>query len=332
MRVVINGFGRIGRQFFQAALAQKASITFVAINGVSDPKNAAYLLKNDSVYGRSNLKIKVLRDHLYVGKHKIKILNERNPKKLPWKSLGVDLVVDSTGKFRSHELASQHLSAGAKKVLITAIAKDADVIIVPGVNEKKLKKIHKIISMASCTTNCVAPMLQVIDEAFGVKEAFMVTAHSYTSSQRLVDGTHKDFRRGRSAAHNIIPTTTGATDAASMVLPKLKGKIDGYALRIPVVDGSVVDLTVEVKKKATKESINKLFGKAANGKMKGIIEYSTEQLVSTDILKNPSSCIIDSLMTRSIDNLIKVVAWYDNEWGYSSRLVDMVKLINKFKK
>ncbi len=330
MRIAINGFGRIGRQFFQAALEQKLPVDFVLINGISNPKNALYLLKNDTVYGKSKLNVKLSKEgDLIVQGHKVKVINERNPAKLPWKKYKIDLVVDSSGKFRDKKMFSQHLRAGAKKVLITAIAKEADVLIVPGVNQNKLQRKHKVISMASCTTNCVTPILKVIDDAFGIKDAFMVTAHSYTSSQKLVDGVHRDFRRGRSAAQNIIPTTTGATDAAALILPKLKGKLDGYALRIPVVNGSVADLSVQIKKSATVNQLNNVLKKSAKGKMKGIMDYSTEQLVSSDIVKDPHSCIIDSLMTRSLGNLINIVAWYDNEWGYSSRLVSMVKMIKK---
>ncbi|MFC1685767.1 type I glyceraldehyde-3-phosphate dehydrogenase [Nanoarchaeota archaeon] len=328
MKVVINGFGRIGRQFFQAALEQNLPVEFI-INGISNPENAAYLLKYDSVYGKSKLSVHVSKGDLVIGKHKIKVLNERDPKKFPWKKLKVDLVIESTGKFRSKELAMAHVNAGAKRVLITATAKNVDALIVPGINSKTLKKEHKVISMASCTTNCVTPMFKIVDDVFGIKEGFMVTAHSYTSSQRLVDGTHKDFRRGRSAANNIVPTSTSAADAAAKVLPHLKGKLDGYALRVPVVDGSVVDLSIEVKKKPTVDKINNAFKKFSNGKLKGIVEYSKEPLVSTDILRNSHSCIFDSLLTKVRGNLINIVGWYDNEWGYSSRLVDIVRIIKK---
>jgi len=330
MKVVINGFGRIGRQFFQAALEQKLPVEFVAINGVSNPENAVYLLKYDTVYGKSKFNFHVEKGHIVVGKHRIKVLNERDPKKLPWKKLKVDLVVESTGKFRSKELSMQHVRAGAKRVLITATAKNVDALIVPGVNDKTLKKDHKIISMASCTTNCVSQMLKIVDDTFGIKEGFMVTTHSYTSSQRLVDGNNKDFRRGRSAAQNIVPTSTSAADAAGKVIPSLKGKINGYALRVPVVDGSIADLSLEVKKKATFEKINAAFKKAAAGKLKGILGYTSEPLVSSDILKDPRSCIFDSLLTKVQGNMINVVGWYDNEWGYSSRLVDMVRMLKKF--
>lgn len=329
MRVVINGFGRIGRQFFQAALEQNLSIDFVAINGVSNPENAVYLLKYDTVYGKSKLNFHVEKGHIVVGKHRIKVLNERDPKKLPWKKLKVDLVVESTGKFRSKELSMQHINAGAKRVLITATAKGIDLLLVPGVNDKELKKTHKVISMASCTTNCVTHMLKVIDDAFGIKEGFMVTTHSYTSSQKLVDGNNKDFRRGRSAAQNIVPTSTSAADAAAKVLPHLKGKIDGYALRVPVVDGSIADLSLEVKKKVTPKEINNAFKRAASGKLKGILGYTTDPIVSSDILRDPRSCVLDSLLTKVQGNLINIVGWYDNEWGYSSRLVDTVKMIKK---
>ena len=329
MRVVINGFGRIGRQFFQAALEQKLPVEFVAINGVSNPENAVYLLKYDTVYGKSKFNFHVEKGHIVVGKHRIKVLNERNPKKLPWKKLKVDLVIESTGKFRSKELSMQHITAGAKRVLISATAKNIDVLIVPGVNGKSLKKSHKIISMASCTTNCVVQMLSVIDSNFGIKEGFMLTTHSYTSTQRLVDGNNKDFRRGRSAAQNIVPTSTSAADAAAKVLPQLKGKINGYALRVPVVNGSIVDLTLEIKKKTTPEKINNVFKKAAAGRLKGILGYTSDPIVSSDILKDPRSCIFDSLLTKVQGDMVNVVGWYDNEWGYSSRLVDTVRAIKK---
>jgi len=330
MRVAINGFGRIGRQFFRAALSSKIpEIEFVAINGVTNIENVVYLLKYDSVYGRSGLNVKSSHDSIIVEGKKIKILNEFNPEKLPWKKLGIDLVVECTGMFRAKKDAVKHIKAGAKRVLISAISKDADVLIVPGVNDKNLKKEHKIISMASCTTNCVVPMLKVLEDHFGIKRGFMITTHGYTASQKLADGEHKDFRRGRSAAVNIIPTTTGATEAASVIIPQLKGKLGGYALRVPIVDGSIVNISIETVKKTSKSEVNNIFRKVAAGNMKGIIEYSSEPLVSTDILHNSSSCIFDSLMTHVNGDFVNVVGWYDNEWGYSSRLVDVVKMIKK---
>ncbi len=326
MRIAINGFGRIGRAIFKIAFDSKIDI--VAINDVHGVEDAGYLLKNDSVYGRYNKKVSFDKDHLIVDGKKIKVLSERDPEKLPWKELKIDVVIESTGVFRDYNGAEKHIKAGAKKVIITAPPKDEITkVIVPGVNNNILKKSDKIVSVASCTTNCLAPLAKIIDESFGIERAFMTTDHGYTSSQNLVDGSNKDRRRGRSAALNIVPTSTGANKAVEKAIPSLKGKLKGIAMRIPVATGSIVDLVCEIKKKADEKQINNALKKASQGKLKGIIEYSEEELVSSDIIGNTHSSIIDGLSTSVNGNLVKVLAWYDNEWGYSSRVVDVVKML-----
>ena len=332
MRIAINGFGRIGRIVFKVMFERGMNV--VAVNDVHGSEDAAYLLKYDSVYGKYGKSVVVKGKNIVVGGKEILILSEREPEKLPWKKLGVDVVVEATGAFRSPDEARRHIKAGAKYVLITAPVKEGkpDLTIVPGVNDEMLKKEHKLISVASCTTNCLAPMVKVLDDSFGLVKGFMTTVHAYTSSQGLVDGSARKPRRGRAAAVNIVPTTSGATDAVVEVLPKMKGKLNGVALRVPVSVGSLVDLVAELKDKADVKKINSAFQKAASGKMKGIIEYSDEELVSSDVIGNPHSSVFDSLDTQVNGNLVKVLAWYDNEWGYSNRVADVVKMLQRFLK
>jgi glyceraldehyde 3-phosphate dehydrogenase len=329
MRIAINGFGRIGRSVFKIAVERGFNI--VAINDIHGIEDASYLLKHDSIYGIYTKGVETRSGALYVNNKKTLVLSEEYPEHLPWKELDIDVVIESTGAFKDHESISKHLEAGAKRVITTAPVKNPDTTIVPGVNHKSLKSKHKIISVASCTTNCAAPIIKVLDEAFGIKRGLLTTVHAYTSSQDIVDRHHKRPRRGRAAAINIIPTTTGATKAICQVMPKMQGKLNGLALRVPVPDGSIIDLVVELNKKQTVEKVNETLRKAANGKMKGIIQYSEDDLVSTDIIQNPYSAIIDSKMTEAIGPMVKVLAWYDNEWGYSERVVDVLKLMKKFR-
>ncbi len=326
MRVAINGFGRIGRSFFR--IAMNSGLNIAAINDVHGAQDAAYLLKYDSVYGRYNKEVKVVGNNIEVDGKIIRILNELNPEKLPWKKLGIELVIESTGAFTDIRDATKHLKAGAKKVIISAICKGDGLIIVPGVNDMKLGKNDNIVSVASCTTNCVAPVMKVLNDNFGVEKAFLTTAHGYTSSQALVDGSNKRPRRGRAAALNIVPTSTGATEAVEKIIPELEGKFNGLALRVPVACGSISDIVAVVKKPVSVNKINNAF-KEASKKMKGIIQYSDEDLVSTDVIGNPHSAIIDSKLTQVNGNVVKILAWYDNEYGYSNRLVDVAKKILK---
>lgn len=327
IRVAINGFGRIGRQVLQAGIHDK-KIEFVAINDLTDTKTLAHLLKYDSVYGVSPLKIKSKNGELEIEGRKIPVYSEKDPEKLPWKKLKVDIVVESTGIFTDRQGASKHLRAGAKKVLISAPAKDPDVTIVLGVNEQRYdKKKHNIISNASCTTNAVTPLLKVLQDNYKIKHGYMVTAHAYTASQNLVDAPHKDLRRARAAAVNLVPTTTGAARLAGKIIPALDGKIDGAAWRIPILCGSLVQVTAEVTKTATVDKVNEAYKAAAN-KTKRVLEYVTDPIVSHDIIKNPHSCIFDSGLTQVMGKTqVTVAAWYDNEWGYSSRLIDLLKLL-----
>ncbi len=329
MRVAINGFGRIGRVFYRASLKRPRKFECVAVNDLSDINTVAHLLKYDSVFRKLDVEVTVEDGAIVVGKERLKYLSERDPAKLPWKELGVDLVIESTGVFRDREGASKHLQAGAKKVLISAPAKNPDVTVVPGVNHKNYDpQKHHIISLASCTTNCLAPTMKVLDEKFGVDKAFMTTAHSYTNDQRLLDLVHKDLRRSRAAALSIIATTTGAAKATGLVLPSVKGKMDGIALRVPIPDVSVVDLVALLKKNTTAEEVNSALKAAAEGELKGILQCVDEPLVSIDFTGNSHSSIVDCAMTNVVgENLVKVIAWYDNEWGYSCRLVDMANLI-----
>ncbi|MBI4146412.1 type I glyceraldehyde-3-phosphate dehydrogenase [Candidatus Woesearchaeota archaeon] len=328
VRVAINGFGRIGRQILQAGINDK-EIEWVAVNDLTDTKTLAHLLKYDSVHGVSPYPVEHDDKNLIVNGKPIKVLAEKDPLKLPWKELKIDVVVESTGFFTDREGASLHLKAGAKKVLISAPAKNPDITIVKGVNENLYdKKKHNIISNASCTTNCLAPIVKVLHDNFGVKHGFMVTAHAYTADQRLVDAPHKDLRRARSAAVSIIPTTTGAAKAVSEVIPALKGKLDGFAWRVPTPDGSIVNFVADLEKPAAVDKINWLFKQVAQYHMKGVLQYSDEPLVSRDIIHNPHSCIFDAQSTMVLEgNFVSVSGWYDNEWGYSSRMVDVLKLL-----
>jgi glyceraldehyde 3-phosphate dehydrogenase len=328
VRVAINGFGRIGRQVFRIGF-NKQDIDFVAINDLTDVETLAHLLKYDSVHGKFEGDVDIQEGNLVVNGKKIKVFAEREPEKLPWQDLNVDIVVESTGVFRTKELASKHLTAGAKKVLLSAPAKSSGVkTIVLGVNETTYNKEEDhIVSNASCTTNCLAPMVKIINDKFGIEKGFMTTIHSYTNDQRILDLPHKDLRRARAAAMNIIPTTTGAAKAVGLVIPELNGKLDGMAIRVPTPDGSLTDLTVWVKKEVSVEDINKAFKEASEGYFKGVLEYSEEPLVSVDIIGNSHSCIFDSISSKTHGKLVKVLGWYDNEWGYSSRMVDMLKIL-----
>ncbi|MAH51144.1 type I glyceraldehyde-3-phosphate dehydrogenase [Candidatus Pacearchaeota archaeon] len=325
MKVAINGLGRIGRTILKIGLER--GINFSAINDLADTKTLAYLLKYDSIYGNYNKKVEAGKDFLKIGNKKIKVLCEADPEKLPWKKLGIDVVIESTGIFTDKKEAAKHLKVGAKKVLLSAPSKNPDITIVLGVNEEKLKKEHKIISVASCTTNALAPVAKVLNDAFGIKKGFMTTIHAYTTSQKILDAPHKKLRRGRAGAANIVPTTSGATSAVTQVIPELKGKLNGLAIRVPVSCGSIVDFVAELNKNVSSDQVNKALKKAAAEKLKGILQYSEDELVSSDIIKNPHSSIVDSLLTQTIGNTVKVLAWYDNEFGYSCRMVDMLKKI-----
>ncbi len=337
INVAINGFGRIGRMVFRVAMKDKA-INIVAVNDLTDNKTLAHLLKYDSVHGILPDKVGFTNGYLLVGKKKIQVLSEKDPTNIPWKKMKIDVVVESTGFFRDPVKAAAHLTSGAKKVIISAPCKCESgkmcpantLTIVLGVNEKRYnKKKHHIISNASCTTNCVAPIMKVLEEKIGVKRCFFTTIHGYTADQRIVDGPHKDLRRARAAAVNVVPTSTGADIATVEAIPSLMGKIRGSAIRVPIPDGSITDFTIEMKKSVTVDQINKLFKKHAAGKMKGIIEYSENELVSSDIVGNPHSSIFDSKLTKVVDGkFLKIVSWYDNEWGYSKRMVDLIKYVS----
>ncbi|GAA3238885.1 type I glyceraldehyde-3-phosphate dehydrogenase [Streptomyces sp. XM83C] len=329
IRVGINGFGRIGRNYFRALLEQGADIEIVAVNDLGDTATTAHLLKYDTILGRLKQEVSHTADTITVDGKTIKVLSERNPADIPWGELGVDIVIESTGIFTKREDAAKHLAGGAKKVLISAPAKDEDITIVMGVNQDKYDPAsHHVISNASCTTNCVAPMAKVLDENFGIVKGLMTTVHAYTNDQRILDFPHKDLRRARAAAENIIPTTTGAAKATSLVLPQLKGKLDGMAMRVPVPTGSVTDLVVELGREVTKEEINAAFQKAAEGELKGILEYTEDPIVSSDIVNAPASCTFDSSLTMVQEGKnVKVIGWYDNEWGYSNRLVDLTVFV-----
>jgi len=330
VRVGINGFGRIGRNFFRAAITSGADIEIVGINDLTDNATLAHLLKYDSILGRLGLPVTYTDDSITVGGKTIKVFAERDPANLPWASVKADIVVESTGFFTKAADASKHIAAGAKKVIISAPATDEDITIVMGVNHENYDSSkHNIISNASCTTNCLAPMAKVLDEEFGIVRGLMTTIHAYTNDQALQDQPHKDLRRARAAALSIIPTSTGAAKAISLVLPNLKGKLDGYALRVPVPTGSATDLTVELAKEATAAEINAALKKAADGSLKGYLSYTEDPIVSADIVTDPSSCIFDAGLTKVIGSTVKVVGWYDNEWGYSNRLVDLVGFVGK---
>ncbi|WP_369196358.1 type I glyceraldehyde-3-phosphate dehydrogenase [Streptomyces djakartensis] len=329
IRVGINGFGRIGRNYFRALLEQGADIEIVAVNDLGDTATTAHLLKYDTILGRLKQEVTHTEDTITVGGKTVKVLAERNPADIPWGELGVDIVIESTGIFTKKADAEKHIAGGAKKVLISAPAKDEDVTIVMGVNQDTYDPAnHHVISNASCTTNCVAPMAKVLDENFGIVKGLMTTVHAYTNDQRILDFPHKDLRRARAAAENIIPTTTGAAKATALVLPQLKGKLDGMAMRVPVPTGSVTDLVLELGREVTKEEVNAAFQKAAEGELKGILEYTEDPIVSSDIVNAPASCTFDSSLTMVQDGKnVKVIGWYDNEWGYSNRLVDLTVFV-----
>ncbi|MCQ6557038.1 type I glyceraldehyde-3-phosphate dehydrogenase [Streptomyces sp. C10-9-1] len=328
IRVGINGFGRIGRNYFRALLEQGADIEIVAVNDLGDTATTAHLLKYDTILGRLKADVSHTADTITVDGHTIKVLSERNPADIPWGQLGVDIVIESTGIFTKKADAEKHLAGGAKKVLISAPATDEDITIVMGVNQEKYDAAnHHVISNASCTTNCVAPMAKVLDENFGIVKGMMTTVHAYTNDQRILDFPHKDLRRARAAAENIIPTSTGAAKATALVLPQLKGKLDGIAMRVPVPTGSVTDLVLELDREVTKDEINTAFQKAAEGQLQGVLEYTEDPIVSSDIVNWPASCTFDSSLTMVQGKQVKVVGWYDNEWGYSNRLVDLTVFV-----
>lgn len=344
VKVGINGFGRIGRLVFRSMLKRSGEFDVIAVNDLSDPKHLAMLLKYDSVHGKLDASVEASDDALKVNGKSIKVLKEREPAKLPWGQLGVDVVVESTGFFTSRDAGeagkkggasagfSDHLKGGAKKVIISAPAKNPDITVVLGVNDDKLSKEHTFISNASCTTNCLAPMAKILDEQFGIICGTMTTIHAYTNDQRVSDLIHEDLRRARAAAVNIIPSSTGAAKAIGEVLPSLMGKLDGFSLRVPVPDGSITDLVVTVKKETTAEEVNAAFRAAASGALKGLLEYTEDPIVSSDIIDNPHSCILDGKCTMVIPkkgNMIKVLGWYDNEWGYSNRTADLVARVGR---
>ena len=329
-RVAINGFGRIGRNILRAAKKSGAKLDFVAVNDITDNATLAHLLKYDSVHGKYPGTVEVVSDGLKVDGDQLRVFAEKDPAKLPWKDLGVEIVFESTGRFTAREDAAKHLDAGARKVMITAPAKGEDITIVMGVNEKKYDPAkHHVISNASCTTNCLVPLVKVLLEKFGFRRGTMMTVHSYTNDQNILDLPHKDLRRARAAAISIIPTTTGAAKATSLVIPEVKGKIDGLSLRVPTPDVSVVDLTADVEKETTVEEVNDAFrAAAAAGDLKGILSVSEDPLVSVDYIGNPASSIVDLLSTFVVDKtMVKVLAWYDNEWGYSMRCVDLAQYL-----
>ncbi len=328
--VAINGFGRIGRLFFRASMENKA-YNIVAVNDLTSAATLAHLLKYDSVFGRFKYSVEARDNAIIVNGREIKVYSEKNPEALPWKELAVDLVVESTGAFKKREQLAKHISAGAKKVIISAPATDPDITIVMGVNDQDYdSNRHDVISNASCTTNCIAPVVKLLHERYGVVNGNMTTIHAYTNDQRILDLPHSDLRRARAAAINIIPTTTGAAKAVGLVIPAMKGKITGSALRVPVPDGSLVDLVVNLEKTATLDELKALFKTGAEGALKGILEYSQDPLVSSDIIGNPHSSIVDSeFITLISEKTIKVLAWYDNEWGYSNRIVDLITKMSK---
>ncbi len=330
VKVGINGFGRIGRNFLRAAKERHADIDFVAVNDITDARTLAHLLRYDSVLGRFGDEVHASEDTISVDGDDVKVLAVKDPGELPWKELGVQIVVESTGLFTKREDADKHIAAGAEKVVISAPAKGEDLTVVLGVNDDKYDPAqHNVISNASCTTNCVAPMAKVLDDAFGIETGYMTTIHAYTNDQRILDLPHKDLRRARAAAINIIPTSTGAAKATGVVLPHLKGKMDGISMRVPVPDGSVTDLVATLKREATIEQINDAYRAAAeSGPLSGgRLVYTEDPIVSTDIVGSSASCTFDAQSTMSMGTMVKVVGWYDNEWGYSSRLVDLVELV-----
>jgi glyceraldehyde 3-phosphate dehydrogenase (phosphorylating) len=325
VRVGINGFGRIGRNFFRAVLASGADIEVVGANDLTDNKTLAHLLKYDSILGRLNAEVEVTADAITVNGMRIAVLEERDPASLPWGDLGADVILESTGFFTDAKKARAHVDAGAKKVIISAPATNDDVTVVMGVNHEQYDPAaHTVISNASCTTNCLAPLAKGINDAFGIERGLMTTIHAYTQDQNLQDGPHKDLRRARAAAINIVPTSTGAAKAIGLVLPELKGKLDGFALRVPIPTGSATDLTVTVGREVTVAEVNEAMKAAADGPLSGYLRYTEDPIVSADIVTDPASCIFDAGLTKTIGNQVKVIGWYDNEWGYSNRLVDLV--------
>ena len=330
IRVGINGFGRIGRNFYRAALARGADIELVGVNDLTDNTTLAHLLKYDSILGRLPYEVKATADEITVGGKTFKAFADRDPANLKWGDLGADVVIESTGFFTDATKAKTHADNGAKKVIISAPAKNEDLTVVMGVNHDLYDaEKHTVISNASCTTNCIAPLAKVLNDAFTIEKGLMTTIHAYTQDQNLQDGPHKDLRRARAAALNIVPTSTGAAKAIGLVLPELKGKLDGYALRVPVPTGSATDLTVEVGRDVTVEEVNAAYKAAAEGALKGVLSYTEDEIVSSDIVTDPSSCIFDSGLTKVIGNQVKVVGWYDNEWGYSNRLADLITYVGK---
>jgi glyceraldehyde 3-phosphate dehydrogenase len=329
VKIGVNGFGRIGRNFFRAAKQRGADLDFVAVNDITDAATLAHLLKYDSVLGTYGGDVSTSANGITVDGDELKVLAERDPANLPWKEMGAEIVVESTGLFTDREKAAKHLEAGAQKVVISAPAKGEDLTVVLGVNDDQYDPAtHHVISNASCTTNCVAPMVKVLDDAFGIEQAFMTTVHAYTNDQNILDLPHKDLRRARAAAINIIPTSTGAAKAAGLVLPHLKGKLDGLAMRVPVPDGSVTDLVARVRGDVTKDQVNEAFkAAAAEGSLAGKLVYTEDPIVSSDIVGTPASCTFDALSTMVMEDTVKIVGWYDNEWGYSSRLVDLVEMV-----
>lgn len=330
INVAINGFGRIGRLVYRHGYKDRR-FNFVAVNDLTSPETLAHLLKYDSVHGRFPANVTAVKAGIKVGAKTLRVSSETDPRKLPWKKLGVDVVIESTGKFRKRDQAAMHLQAGARKVMISAPSPDADIMIVMGVNHKQFKKSkHDIVSAASCTTNCLAPIAKVLNDNFGIKSGLMTTIHAYTNDQRILDFPHKDLRRARAAAVSMIPTTTGAARAVGIVMPEVAGKIDGMAIRVPTADGSLVDLTVQLNKGTTVEAINEAMKKASQTSLKGILEYTEDPIVSIDVVGNPHSSVFDALSTMSMGkNYFKVLSWYDNEFGYAGRMVDMLKLIGK---
>jgi glyceraldehyde 3-phosphate dehydrogenase len=328
IRVGVNGFGRIGRNFWRAANASGGDIDIVAFNDLGDVQTMAHLLKNDSVVGRLAQDVRATSDGIEVGGTTIRGFAERDPANLPWGDLGVDVVVESTGFFTDANKAKAHIDGGAKKVIISAPAKNDDLTVVLGVNDDQYDPAkHNVISNASCTTNCLAPLVKVLNDAFGVERGLMTTIHAYTQDQNLQDGPHKDLRRARAAAVNIVPTSSGAAAAIGAVLPELNGKLDGYAMRVPVPDGSATDLTATLRATPSADEVNAAYKAAAEGALKGYLTYSDEPLVSSDIVGDPASCVFDSGLTKVIGDQVKVVGWYDNEWGYSNRIADLVRLV-----
>jgi glyceraldehyde 3-phosphate dehydrogenase len=329
VRVGINGFGRIGRNLFRAVRSRAADIEFVAVNDITDPATLAHLLKYDSVMGRLDGEVTATGGRISVDGKELAVIAERDPAQLPWADLGADIVVESTGIFTSREKAELHLKAGARKVLISAPAKGEDITIVMGVNDDLYDPVaHDVISNASCTTNCVAPMAKVLNDAFGIERGYMTTVHAYTNDQNLLDLPHKDLRRARAAAVNIVPSSTGAAKATSLVIPELKGRLDGVAMRVPVPDGSVTDLVCVLNRETSADDVNEAFrGASETGGLKGRLVYTQDPIVSSDIVGSPASCTFDSLSTMANGNLVKIVGWYDNEWGYSNRLVDLIEKV-----